>query len=416
MGTGPSIKLTTLHHYNCPLTRRMMMCKDIDFCGVVLDGVSEAYGMKLKTAAETAKMCEELGAVGAIVNIDGWGNHHIDFTTVIEELGKRDIEAIGVSFSGEQGKLVCTNEYVDVIVDYNKCVSGFETCIVGENTPDDADAVKAIAYLKRKINNRRRHKNVEASEENASIVEKSRKRWGLRRRYYDVSREDIEKAIGAVDIKGLISEYPSIKKASVDVISAADKDYYVNSNLDFEPIAVKEDGASLGEGVTRVLNNVTFMINGVDATGFQPANIGSSEGKLGEKVEMGKCGTPKKDDILIHLDVIFKDDEAKKAEAIEEAHILGERIMDVIRDAMLNGKLESMKEVREEEWEHSRRDDKNTVVLVKISSAVGNMYDTSVNPDKPAGIIGAENMRLQGNHPRYFTATEILDGAIHTLL
>lgn len=37
MGLGPSIKMTTLHHYDCPVTKKLMSDKEIDFAGIIVD-------------------------------------------------------------------------------------------------------------------------------------------------------------------------------------------------------------------------------------------------------------------------------------------------------------------------------------------------------------------------------------------
>lgn len=100
---GPSIKMTTLHHYNCPITKRLL--QDLD----------------------------------------------VDFVNVIEQLGIRDIPTVGLSYIGQQGRLVCSNPYVSTIVDLNKTESGYESCIVGQNNVTDLDAYKAIELLKAKL-------------------------------------------------------------------------------------------------------------------------------------------------------------------------------------------------------------------------------------------------------------------------
>ena len=91
MGLGPSIKMTTLHHFNCPVTNELRAQKDIDFCGIIVDGVSEVCEDKIFTAKRAADIAVAMRADGAIVAIDGWGNHHVDFVNVIEQLGLRGI-------------------------------------------------------------------------------------------------------------------------------------------------------------------------------------------------------------------------------------------------------------------------------------------------------------------------------------
>ncbi len=152
MGLGPSTKMTTLHHYRCPLTKKLLEDGETDFAGIIVDGVSENFDDKVFTAERSAELADLLGADGALVAIDGWGNHHVDFVHVIEQLGIRGIPAVGLSYIAQQGRLVCSNSFVDCIVDFNKSEAGYESCIVGENNPDAYDAVKALALLKNKMN------------------------------------------------------------------------------------------------------------------------------------------------------------------------------------------------------------------------------------------------------------------------
>lgn len=59
---------------------------------------------------------------------------------------------------------------------------------------------------------------------------------------------------------------------------------------------------------------------------------------------------------------------------------------------------------------------KMRLILVKISSGLGNMYDTAIFPDQLGGILGAQQMRLRNNDPVIFSPLQVLDGAIHTLI
>ena len=151
MGLGPSIKMTSLHHYNCPITRRLIRDTEVNFIGIIENGVSENFDAKVATATATGEMSAQLNLDGAIVAIDGWGNHHIDFVNVIEQLGLHDIPSVGLSYIGLQGRLVATSPYVETIIDFNKESSGYESCVVGQNNLADIDAYKAIQILKSKV-------------------------------------------------------------------------------------------------------------------------------------------------------------------------------------------------------------------------------------------------------------------------
>lgn len=165
MGLGPSIKMTTKHHFFCPMTKALSEDKDMEFIGIIVDGVSEVCDDKEYTAKRTADLARLMQADAAVVAIDGWGNHHVDFVSVIEELGRRGIPAVGLSYIGQQGRLVCDNDYVDCIVDFNKNVSGYESCVVGDNNLTDYDAKKAVGLVKLKLKRAGKEVTSETNEE-----------------------------------------------------------------------------------------------------------------------------------------------------------------------------------------------------------------------------------------------------------
>lgn len=73
MGLGSSIKMTSLHHYDCPVTRRIINNTEVNFVGIIENGVSENFDAKVATATATGEMGAQLNLDGAIVAIDGWG-------------------------------------------------------------------------------------------------------------------------------------------------------------------------------------------------------------------------------------------------------------------------------------------------------------------------------------------------------
>lgn len=136
--------------------------EDIEFPGIIVTGVSEVYEDKIRSAVRTGFMAEGLRADGALVAIDGWGNHHVDFFNVIEQLGLKGIPSVGLSYIGTQGRLVCSNAFVDTIIDFNKYSSGYDSCVVGQNNLSETNAFKAAALLKSKIKKTRRPWTVES--------------------------------------------------------------------------------------------------------------------------------------------------------------------------------------------------------------------------------------------------------------
>lgn len=151
MGVGPSTKETSLHHFRDPLLDIVSSDADLDLMGVIVVGTPQDNKDKHFVTTRAAVWAESMRADGVIVSTDGWGNTNVDFASMIEELGKRHIPVVGMSFVGTQAKFVVTNKYMDAIVDFNKSESGTETTVVGENNLDSLDARKAVAMLKLKM-------------------------------------------------------------------------------------------------------------------------------------------------------------------------------------------------------------------------------------------------------------------------
>ncbi|QCX34742.1 proline reductase [Caloramator sp. E03] len=151
MGVGPSTKETTLHHFRDPLLDVVSKDKDIDLLGIIIVGTPQANEDKYFVGQRVATWVEAMRAQGVIISVDGWGNSHVDFANTIEEIGKRNIPVVGLSFVGTQAQFVVTNKYMDTIVDFNKSMEGIETEVVGENNVTEIDAKKALAFLKLKM-------------------------------------------------------------------------------------------------------------------------------------------------------------------------------------------------------------------------------------------------------------------------
>lgn len=155
MGIGPSTKETSLHHFRDPLLDIVSNDTDIDLMGIIVVGTPQDNKEKYFVGQRTAAWLEAMRADGAIISTDGWGNSHVDYANTIEEIGKRGIPVVGLSFVGTQAKFVVTNKYMDTIVDFNKSEKGIETEVVGENTVAEIDARKAVAFLKLKMRNKK---------------------------------------------------------------------------------------------------------------------------------------------------------------------------------------------------------------------------------------------------------------------
>lgn len=154
MGVGPSTKETSLHHFRDPLVEALGNDRDLELVAVVVVGTPQDNYEKERVGKRAAQTLEALRVDGCILSCDGWGNSHVDYANTYEEIGKRNIPTVGVTFNGKQAKFVVTNQYMDTIVDINKSAEGIETEVVGENTTDNLDAKKAVAFLKLKMRKR----------------------------------------------------------------------------------------------------------------------------------------------------------------------------------------------------------------------------------------------------------------------
>lgn len=415
MGLGPSIKMTTLHHYRCPVTAELSKAEDLEYVGIIVDGVSEVCDDKIYTAKRVGDLAQMMRADGAIVAIDGWGNHHVDFVNVIEQLGIRGIPSVGLSYIGQQGRLVCTNNYVDCVVDFNKNESGYESCIVGDNNLTEYDAMKAVAILKNKLKKVGKYKTGQEIPSGQVLRRLTRKTFHIQQVQFG-DRTSIQRGV-LILRKGielpLIQQEHRIKDIRVEIRQPGDRDFFVNSNLDYSPIACKVRG-ELGEGVTHLLSGITVMLTGVeDGSGFQPSNIGSSEGILQNQVVLDRAGTPASSDYLLHIDVLLEEGEGRTAEGIMAAHRAADRIIQEIR-----GVLEKVKDMPydREEFTDVARPGCCKVIQVKIVSGLGNMYDTAMFPYEPGGFLGGHNMMDSKNIPYGITPNQGRDGVIHSLL
>jgi len=415
MGLGPSIKMTTLHHFRCPVTEALSKEKDIEFTGIIVDGVSEVCDDKIYTAKRVGDIAQMMRADAAIVAIDAWGNHHVDFVNVIEQLGIHGIPSVGLSYIAQQGRLVCTNSYVDCVIDFNKSSAGYESCVVGENNLTDYDAMKAVALAKNKLRKAGKPVDTGSDEPEQNLRRLTRKvfhtnevRFG-EKTWIDHGVLTIRKGIE----NSLIQLERRIKDIKVSIIDPGNYDIFVNSNMDYSPIACKVRG-ELGEGVTHLLSGVTVMITGVeDKSGFQPSNIGSSEGFLKNQVVLDRAGTPKSTDYILHVDVLFEEGEGRTAEGIMAGHRAADLIVQEIRKVLVN--LDNTPYTRDEFYDVVRPG-KRKVILVKIVSGLGNMYDTAMFPYEPGGFLGAHNMMNSQNIPYVITPNQCRDGVIHSLL
>ncbi|MGL4797419.1 MAG: D-proline reductase (dithiol) proprotein PrdA [Paraclostridium sp.] len=145
---GPASKENSRHYYREPLVIEAMNDEEIDLVGVIFVGSPQVNSEKFYVSNRLGMMIEAMDVDGAIVTTEGFGNNHIDFASHIEQIGKRGVAVVGVTFSAVQGALVVGNEYMKYMVDNNKSKQGIENEVLSNNTLCHEDATRSLAMLK----------------------------------------------------------------------------------------------------------------------------------------------------------------------------------------------------------------------------------------------------------------------------
>jgi len=215
------------------------------------------------------------------------------------------------------------------------------------------------------------------------------------------------------DIENNIEKDESlIKNIKVNIIYPNNHDIFINSIMDFSPIATKVLGR-MGEGITHVLTGATVMLTGIDENGIQVAEFGSSEGILKEQVVFGRAGTPVESDVLIHVDVTLKSGKGTSRPGPMAAHEVCDKMVQEIRECLkkINGRLCSEKY----EYLDKIKSGKKKVVILKQVAGQGAMYDTGVFSKEPGGFGGCRSIIDMGNMPIVLSPNEYRDGALRAM-
>ncbi|NFV14319.1 D-proline reductase (dithiol) proprotein PrdA [Clostridium sporogenes] len=148
---GPASKEDTRHYFREPILEALAADEELDIVGVAFIGSPQVNDEKAFVSKRLGAMTDTMKLDGAIVTTEGFGNNHIDFSYNIEEIGKRGINVVGVTYAAYQGQLVVGNKYMDAMIEVNKDKGGFESELLGENTITADDAKRAVLMLKNKI-------------------------------------------------------------------------------------------------------------------------------------------------------------------------------------------------------------------------------------------------------------------------
>lgn len=209
-----------------------------------------------------------------------------------------------------------------------------------------------------------------------------------------------------------IKDHPLVKKLEIDIINPDKRHVYSNTIMDVIPIATKVDG-QLGQGVTHILNDVVFVLTGVDEAGIQVHEFGSCEGYLDEKIKYGKPGCPDENDIMVRVHATIQEKTGMERRGPYAAHKACDVIIQEIRNVLK--KEDANKAVKEEVCNEAKRHGRPRVLLVKEIMGQGAMHDNVMIPTEPAGVPGGRQNVDLGNVPVLLSVNEVRDGGIHAL-
>lgn len=212
-------------------------------------------------------------------------------------------------------------------------------------------------------------------------------------------------------VKDAVKEDALCKSLELEVIHPNERHIYTETIMDVCPIATKVKG-ELGEGITKVVDGVVFMLTGVDEDGVQVHEFGSSEGYLDEKMYFGHPGCADENDIIIRCHAVIERLSGMTRPGPFAAHKCQDYIVQAVRDQLKGYEGEV---VREEICEDVRRVGNPRVVLVKEIMGQGAMHDNVICPTEPCGILGGQKNVDCGNVPIILTPNQVRDGSIHAL-
>ncbi len=116
-------KNTTYHHQNNPVIHELYKKhgKEINFVGVIISNVSTTLAEKQRSAHSAVKLAEYLGAEGAVISKEGFGNPDADMMMICSGLEKLGIKTVCLTdeYAGSDGasqSLADTTEKANAMV------------------------------------------------------------------------------------------------------------------------------------------------------------------------------------------------------------------------------------------------------------------------------------------------------------
>lgn len=156
MGLGTSLKETTLHHYRDPFADLLKDDPEMDLAAVIIMGSADDTPTKMLASDRTAQTLAAMGVDGAILSCNGFGNNHIDYANLIEQVGKKGIPFVAMS-ACEAEDFVVKNAYLSHVLPFYKTSGSEDSGVLAENTVTVQDAKLAIAMLRLKMRQQKEH-------------------------------------------------------------------------------------------------------------------------------------------------------------------------------------------------------------------------------------------------------------------
>ncbi len=203
-----------------------------------------------------------------------------------------------------------------------------------------------------------------------------------------------------------------IKSVHIKIIEPDDKNVWVNSIMDFYPIATKVQG-KLGEGITNLITGVVVMLTGANELGMPQGKFGWSEGYLKDNVYFNRRGTPSSTDVILNIDVTLEAGKGISRSDITTVHRACDKIVQEIRQFLKNVNSNLCDEVHE--FTDKVKIGKKKVIILKQVAAQGAMYNNQLLSKEPCGVEGSKSIIDLGSLPVVLSPNEYRDGALRSM-
>lgn len=219
-------------------------------------------------------------------------------------------------------------------------------------------------------------------------------------------------SISTKNISNLIAEENLVSNIDLKIIKPDNHNLQINTIMDIIPISTKVLG-EIGEGITYTLTGVYFMLTGIDKSGRQISDFGSSAGLLKDKIYFDRAGTPSQKDFIISFDVTLASGAAINRSGPIAIHRICDRYIQLIRNVLKS--FSANKSDEKHIFYDKRIPSKKRVAIIKQVAGQGTMYDNLLFPDEPSGFKGGKSIIDLGNMPVILTPNEYRDGVLHAM-